>query len=88
MPLTAAFPAFANPHCFQLLPSLLMAPLCLQAQAPTTYFKRLEELQLRPETLPDLLVDKLGFRLVKRLQPPSDAATGFDRPMFLFRKPA
>lgn len=59
-----------------------------QPLSPSTYFHRLHELALRPEALPDLLVDRLGFRLVKRLQPPSAAAAGFDRPMFLFRKPA
>ena len=56
--------------------------------SPSTYFHRLEELTLRPEDLPHLLVDRLGFRLARRLQvAPTDAAAGFDRPMYLFRKP-
>ena len=66
---------------------LLLLLLLLQPVAPSTYFRRLDELQLRPEGLPDLLVDKLGFRLVRRLQPPSAVAAGFDRSMYLFRKP-
>lgn len=59
-----------------------------QPVLPSTYFHRLGELALRPEALPDLLVDRLGFRLVRRLQPPCDTAAGFDRPMLLFRKPS
>lgn len=52
------------------------------------YFHRLDQLRLRPEALPDVLCDEFGFRLVRRLQPPSDAAAGFDRHVLVFRKHA
>jgi 7SK snRNA methylphosphate capping enzyme len=50
---------------------------------------RPEDLELRPDAFPDYLCDTLGFRLVKRMHvDPSSSAKGFDRPMYVFRKPS
>jgi 7SK snRNA methylphosphate capping enzyme len=52
------------------------------------FFHRTEALELRPEAFPDVLCDEFGFRLVRRLQPPAATAAGFDRALYLFRKPS
>jgi 7SK snRNA methylphosphate capping enzyme len=51
-----------------------------------SFFRRVGELELRPDQFPELLQEEFGFRLLRRLQPPEETAEGFNRPMFLFRK--
>jgi 7SK snRNA methylphosphate capping enzyme len=51
-----------------------------------SFFRRVSELELRPDGFADLLESEFGFKLLRRLQPPEETAEGFDRPMFLFRK--
>jgi 7SK snRNA methylphosphate capping enzyme len=51
-----------------------------------SFFRRVGELELRPDGFPDLLQEEFGFKLLRRLQPPEETAEGFDRPVFLFRK--
>jgi len=51
-----------------------------------SFFRRVGELELRPDQFPEVLENEFGFRLLRRLQPPEETAEGFDRPMFLFRK--
>ena len=50
------------------------------------FFHRLNELEIRPEQIPDILCAEFGFQLVRRLQPPEEASRGFDRDVFLFKK--
>ncbi|CAK0784799.1 hypothetical protein CVIRNUC_008003 [Coccomyxa viridis] len=48
--------------------------------------RSLSSLQMRPEEMPQYLSDVLGFKLVRELNR-SASGQGFDRPMYLFRKP-
>lgn len=48
--------------------------------------RSLDSLQMRPEGIPQYLSDVLGFKLVRELRR-SASGRGFDRPMYLFRKP-
>ena len=48
--------------------------------------RSLEELQLLPEDIPQYMSDVLGFKLVRELRRQA-SGQGFDRPIFLFRKP-
>ncbi|KAL4528871.1 hypothetical protein Ndes2437A_g03404 [Nannochloris sp. 'desiccata'] len=59
------------------------AELCLSSES---FFRRVSELELRPDQFPEVLENEFGFKLLRRLQPPEVTAEGFDRPMFLFRK--
>jgi hypothetical protein len=55
-------------------------------QGVSAQLKRpLDSLQMRPEEIPQYMVDVLGFELVRELRK-SATGQGFDRPMFLFRK--
>ena len=51
--------------------------------------QQLDELQLRPEGFLQYLTDTLGFIFVRQLRTPSKGGggKGFDRPMYLLRKP-
>ena len=51
-----------------------------------SFFRRVGELELRPDNFPEVLSEEFGFKLLRRLQPPEETAEGFDRHMFLFRK--
>ncbi len=57
------------------------------AQGVSAQLQRsLSSLQMRPEEMPQYLSDVLGFKLVRELNR-SASGQGFDRPMYLFRKP-
>lgn len=47
--------------------------------------KNFREIQLRPEAFPELLIEKIGFKSSVELKVPS-SNTGFNRPLFLYRK--
>ena len=51
----------------------------------SSYFYRLQDLELRPEDFPELLSTEFGFRFLRKLEP-EEAAEGFDRPLYLFKK--
>ncbi len=46
----------------------------------------LKDLQMMPEDIPQYMSDVLGFKLVQELRRLA-SGEGFDRPIFLFRKP-
>ena len=46
----------------------------------------LKDLQMTPEDIPQYMSDVLGFKLVRELRRLA-SGKGFDRPIFLFRKP-
>ena len=48
--------------------------------------RSLSSLQMRPEEIPQYASDVLGFKLVRELNR-SASGQGFDRPMYLFKKP-
>ena len=50
--------------------------------------QHLDSLQLRPEGFLQYLTDALGFAFVRQLRTPSaGGGRGFDRPLYLLRKP-
>ncbi len=48
--------------------------------------RTLEDLHMLPEDIPQYMSDVLGFKLVRELRRTA-SGEGFDRPIFLFRKP-
>lgn len=50
------------------------------------YFFRLQDLQIRPEEFCSILPLEFGLKFIRRLDPPSQTAEGFDRHMYMFQK--
>lgn len=58
----------------------------VQDIAPSLPFKDCSHIRIRPTMFVDVLTNKFGFELMDRRQV-SSAATGFDRPLIILRKP-
>ncbi len=56
------------------------------ALADAAFPVKLDNILMRPEHFPEVLVHEVGFRLVQNMEVPGSAA-GFNRPMYLFLKP-
>lgn len=52
----------------------------------STYFFRLGDLKIRPDDFCTMLPEEFGLQFIRRLQPPSKTATGFDRDIYMFQK--